>query len=136
MPARISVVFWPVVAVTLPVTDPAAACAAAPRCCANPGLAQTKMANSSAPQSGYHAPSLSLRHNFNATLHDRTGHDDASNLGLTSRCPGAVRPGKPNKLSCCRRSFRLAAGIRNRSNLLKGVADENNFNRVNLYNYF
>src|ERR1700685_1001128 len=98
MPARISVVFCPVVAVTLPVTDPAATCAAGPRCCAEPGLAQIKMANSNAPQSGYHAPSLPLRHNFNDSLHDRTGHDHVSNLGLTSRGMGSGASGQAKQI--------------------------------------
>src|SRR4029077_8255151 len=72
IPARLSVVFCPAAAVTLPMTDADVAGAAVSRCCAKAGIAQINMANSNASRSGYRAPSLPLRHSFNDTLHYRT----------------------------------------------------------------
>src|ERR1700676_3013472 len=98
MPTGSSVVFCPARAVTSPVMDAAVPCATGPRCCAKPGLAQIKMANNNAPQSGTNAPSLSLRHNFNDSLHDRTGHDHVRNLGLTSRGTGSGASGQAKQI--------------------------------------
>jgi hypothetical protein len=39
-----------------------------PACCANPFVAQIKLAISKAPRSKYKTPSLSVRHNFNDSL--------------------------------------------------------------------
>ena len=72
IPARLSVVFSPVPAVTLPAIEADAACEAVPDFCAAAGTVQIINAISNAPRSEYERPSLPVRRNFNGTLSHRT----------------------------------------------------------------
>src|SRR5580704_5690398 len=114
IPARLSVVFFPVAAVTFPVMEADVPGPAVPACCANPGTTQIAATISIAPQNAYKLPPLPLRHNFNDTLHFRT--ETRRHSKVIRADPFVVRaailPGVLYCLSCCCDSLRQAAVIR------------------------
>src|ERR1700722_15478682 len=72
-PGRLSAVFFPAAAVTLPVTDAEEAFAAGPAFCAKPEIAPRSMPRVNAPPRACQGPTHPLREYFKRLLLERSG---------------------------------------------------------------